>query len=81
MMTDQGDHTATTNAGTVTTSMVSVASAQNQPLMSSLPRRIPMPNPLKFEDITVNWKKFKRAWDDYVMVVRLQQFLLHMFTV
>ena len=81
-MTVQGDHTAMTNAGTVTTSMVSVASAQNQPSMSSLPtRRIPMPNPLKFEDVTVNWKKFKRAWDDYVMVVRLQQFLLHMFTV
>ena len=50
MMTDQGDHTATTNAGTVATSMVSVASAQNQPSMSSLPRRIPMPNLLKFED-------------------------------
>ena len=60
-MADQGDHTAMTNAGTVATSMMSVANAQNQPAMSSLPRRVPMPNPLKFEDITVNWKKFKRA--------------------
>lgn len=62
------------NASAATTSMVSAVSAQKQLSMSSLPSGIPMAKPLKLDDITINWKKFKRVWDNYVMVVRLQQF-------
>ena len=62
------------NASTATTSMVSAVSAQKQLSMSSLPSGIPMAKPLKLDVITINWKKFKRVWDNYVMAVRLQQF-------
>lgn len=72
-----GNHATTTNTSTATTGMVSVAIAQNQLSMSSLPSGKQMPNPLKLgDDITNNWKKFKRTWDNYVMVVRLQRSLL-----
>jgi len=58
---------------TNTTNTASVGSAQMQQ-MSSLPSGIPMPKPLNLDNIAANWKKFKRAWDNYTVVVRLQQF-------
>ena len=48
-----------------TTNTVAVASASSQPSMSSLPESlpsgIPMPKPLKLDNVAVNWTKFKRA--------------------
>ena len=41
--------------------------------MSSLPSGIPVPKPLNLDNVAANWKKFKRAWDNYAIVVRLQQ--------
>jgi len=58
---------------TNTTNTASVGSAQMQQ-MSSLPSGIPMPKPLNLDNIAANWKKFKRTWDNYAVVVRLQQF-------
>ena len=42
--------------------------------MSSLPSGIPMPKPLCLDNIAANWKKFRRAWYNYAVVVRLQRF-------
>ena len=61
--------------GTTATSAASTAfvgSAQMQ--HSSLPSDIPMPKPLNLDNVAANWKKFKRAWDNYAVVVRLQRF-------
>ena len=55
-----------------TASTASVVSAQMQ--QSSLPSGIPMPKPLNLDNVAANWNKFKRAWDIYALVVRLQQF-------
>ena len=33
-----------------------------------------MPKPLNLDNVASNWKKFKRAWDNYAVVVRLQRF-------
>ena len=33
-----------------------------------------MPKPLNLDNVAANWKKFKRAWDNYAVVVRLQRF-------
>ena len=41
---------------------------------SSLPSGIPMPKQLILDNVAANWKKFKRAWDNYAVVVRLQRF-------
>lgn len=30
--------------------------------------------PFNLDNVAANWKKFKRAWDNYAVVVRLQQF-------
>ena len=57
---------------TNTASTASVGSAQMQ--QSSLPSGIPMPKPLNLDNVAANWKKFKRAWDNYAVVVRLQRF-------
>ena len=57
---------------TNTASTASVGSAQMQ--HSSLPSGIPMPKPLNLDNVAANWKKFKRAWDNYAVVVRLQRF-------
>jgi len=57
---------------TNTTNTASVGSAQMQQ-MSFLPSGIPMPKPLNLDNVAANWKKFKRAWDNYAVVVRLQQ--------
>ena len=62
MSGDEGT-TATNTAGTA-----SVGSAQMQ--RSSLPSGIPMPNLLNLDNVAVNWKN----WDNYTVVVRLQQF-------
>ena len=67
MSGDEGT-TATNTANTA-----SVGSGQMQQ-MSSLPSGIPMPKPLNLDNVAANWKKFKRAWDNYAVVVRLQQF-------
>ena len=53
---------------TNTASTASVGSAQMQ--QSSLPSGIPMPNLLNLDNVAVNWKN----WDNYTVVVRLQQF-------
>ena len=60
-------------SATDTTNTASIGSAQMQQ-MSSLPSGIPMPKPLNLDNVATNWKKFKRAWDNYTVVVRLQQF-------
>ena len=65
-----GNQASTTSSNAATSNTASVASAQS----FSLPSGIPMPKPLKLDDIAVNWKKFKRAWDNYAVVVRLNQF-------
>ena len=71
-MSSSGEATTTaTNTATINTA--SVGSAQMQQ-MFSLPSGIPMPKPLCLDNIAVNWKKFRRAWDNYVVVVRLQRF-------
>ena len=58
---------------TNTASTASVGSAQMQ--QSSLPSGIPMPKPLNLDNrVAANWKRFKRAWDNYAVVVRLQRF-------
>ena len=57
---------------TNTTNTASVGSAQMQQ-MSPLLSGIPMPKPLNLDNLAANWKKFKRAWDNYAVVVRLQQ--------
>ena len=48
-----------------TTNTVPEASASSQPSMSSLPgfltSGIPMPKPLKLDNVAVHWKKFKRV--------------------
>ena len=55
---------ASTSASTVTTEV--------QPL---LPAGLAMPKPLKTEgNLASNWKKFKRAWDNYAIVARLNRF-------
>ena len=58
--------------GATATNTASVGSAQMQ--QSSLPSGIPMPKQLILDNIAANWKKFKRAWDNYAVVVRLQRF-------
>jgi len=58
---------------TNTTNTASIGSAQMQQ-MSSLPSGIPMLKPLNLDNVAANRKKFKRAWDNYAVVVRLQQF-------
>ena len=63
----------TTATTTSTANTASVGSAQIQQ-MSSLPSGIAMPKPLNLDIVATNWKKFKRAWDNYAVVVRLQQF-------
>ena len=55
---------ASTSSSTVTTEV--------QPL---LPAGLAMPKPLKTEgNLASNWKKFKRAWDNYAIVARLNRF-------
>ena len=55
---------ASTSSSTVTTEV--------QPL---LPVGFAMPKPLKTEgNLASNWKKFKRAWDNYAIVARLNRF-------
>ena len=66
MSGDEGT-TATNNAATPP-----VGSAQMQ--QSSLPNGTTMPKPLNLDNVAANWKKFKRAWDNYAVVVRLQRF-------
>ena len=71
-MSSSGEAT-TTATNTTATNTASVGSAQMQQ-MSSLPSGIPMPKPLCLDNIAANWKKFRRAWDNYAVVVRLQRF-------
>ena len=71
-MSSSGEAT-TTATNTATTNTESVGSAQMQQ-MCSLPSGIPMPKPLCLDNIAANWKKFRRAWDNYAVVVRLQRF-------
>ena len=33
-----------------------------------------MPKSLSLDNVAANWKRFKRAWDNYAVVVRLQRF-------
>jgi len=66
-----GDDGATTTNTAKTTS--GVGSAQMQQ-MSSLLSGIPIAKPLNLDNVAAKWKKFKRAWDNYAVVVRLQQF-------
>ena len=48
------------------------ASASQQPL---LPAGVSMPKALTIEgNLTANWKKFKRTWDNYAVVARLNRF-------
>ena len=55
---------ASTSSSTVTTEV--------QPL---LPAGLATPKPLKTEgNLASNWKKFKRAWDNYATVARLNRF-------
>ena len=54
---------ASTSSSTVTTEV--------QPL---LPAGLAMPKPLKTEgNLASNWKKFKRAWENYAIVARLNR--------
>ena len=71
-MSSSGEAT-TTATNTTATNTASVGSAQMQQ-MSSLPSGMPMPKPLCLDNIAANWKKFRRAWDNYAVVVRLQRF-------
>ena len=48
------------------------ASASQQPL---LPAGLSMPKGLTIEgNLAANWKKFKRTWDNYAVVARLNRF-------
>ncbi|KAK2551683.1 hypothetical protein P5673_027476 [Acropora cervicornis] len=43
--------------------------------MPSLPSGIKLPPPLKTDgNLATNWKRFERAWDNYVIVARLERF-------
>ena len=60
--------------GTTATNTASTASVGSaQILQSSLLSGVPMPKPLNLDNVAANWKKFKRAWDNYAVVVRLQR--------
>ena len=54
--------------------------AENTPNTASacqplLPAGLAMPKPLKTEgNLASNWKKFKRSWDNYAIVARLNRF-------
>ena len=56
-----------------TANTASAGSGQMQQ-MSSLQSGIPTPKLLNLDNVAANWKKFKRAWDNYAVVVRFQQF-------
>jgi hypothetical protein len=59
--------TETSSAGTTTG-----ATASHAPL---LPPGLAMPKPLQIEgNLATNWKRFKRNWDNYAIVVRLNHF-------
>ena len=55
-----------------TTSMAASATQNIQPL---LPAGLSMPKPLKLDgNLATNWKRFKRSWDNYEIVARLNRF-------
>ena len=61
--------------GTTATNTASTASVGSEQIQqSSLPSGIPMPKPLNRDNLAANWKKFKRAWDNHAVVVRLHRF-------
>ena len=54
------------------TSQASNAAPTNQPL---LPAGLSIPKPLKVEgNLATNWKKFRRAWDNYAIVAQPNRF-------
>ncbi len=55
-----------------TTSTAASATQNIQPL---LPAGLSMPKPLKLDgNLATNWKRFKRSWDNYEIVARLNRF-------
>ena len=60
------------NTSEVASTSASRITNEVQPL---LPAGLAMPKPLKTEgNLASNWKKFKRAWDNYAIVARLNRF-------
>ena len=52
-----------------------MAASATQSIQPLLPAGLSMPKPLKRDrNFATNWKKFKRSWDNYEIVSRLNHF-------
>ena len=57
------------------TSTTQNATATNTNTMPTLPTGIKLPQPLKMEgNLATNWKQFKRTWQNYSVIARLDKF-------